>query len=202
MAAIVARTLAEGEIDAAGRTLADAFHDDPLQRHVFPDAKERARRAPAQFALMLREAMTFGTVVAADGVRGVTAWIKPAGDPSVAGGASVMHRLPEAMGTEACARFGGVLDHVSKIHGAGAPQRHWYLMAIGVAPEARGRGLGEVLLAAVFRLADSQGLPICLDTPQPKVRPFYERLGFRQTIESVDPISSLRFWTFQRDPVR
>jgi N-acetylglutamate synthase-like GNAT family acetyltransferase len=73
-------------------------------------------------------------------------------------------------------------------------------MIVGVLPELQGRGRGQGLLAPVMTRADAAGMSICLDTAQPKVKPFYARLGFRPTIETVDPTSGLRLWTHQRDP--
>jgi GNAT superfamily N-acetyltransferase len=98
-------------------------------------------------------------------------------------------------------RFGGALDHITKAHGAQAPPQHWYLMIVGVLPEFRGHGLGAALIAPVLKRADAEKVPVCLDTAQPKVGPLYARLGFRQTQESVDPASGVRFWAYQRDPI-
>ena len=73
-------------------------------------------------------------------------------------------------------------------------------MAIAVLPGRRGQGIAQSLIVPMFERADSESLPILLDTAQPKVRPLYERLGFRMTRESVDPASGVRLWSYRRDP--
>jgi hypothetical protein len=41
--------LEEAQIVAAGRMLASAFQEDPLQEHIFSDPEERARRSRPRF---------------------------------------------------------------------------------------------------------------------------------------------------------
>jgi GNAT superfamily N-acetyltransferase len=201
MTAIAAGAFDEARIVAAARTLAIALHFDPLQVHVFPDPEERAQRSPAQFSALVREASAFGEVFATEDMTGISAWLPPghATTPEQAS-QSGFRQLPSLMGNEAFERFGGVLDYLSDAHGNGIPAEHWYLLVVGVIPEKRGRGYGRALLKPIIGQADAARVPICLDTAQPNVRPFYERLGFRPVIEAVDPGSGLRFWTYQRDP--
>jgi ribosomal protein S18 acetylase RimI-like enzyme len=191
----------ETQIEAAGRLLAGAFMDDPLQNYVFPDPKERAQRSAAQFATLVRHDVLVGEVLATADMTGVSAWMPPGKvvtfeDASRAG----FPQLPVLMGKAAFERLGGVLDYLSDVHQKGMPAEHWYLSIIGVRPDQRGRGQGEALLAPIMRRAAMAGVPICLDTAQPKVRALYERLGFRVLVETVDPTSGLRFWTYQRGP--
>jgi GNAT superfamily N-acetyltransferase len=75
-------------------------------------------------------------------------------------------------------------------------------MILGVRPEQQRRGHARAMIKPMIERADASGLPICLDTAQPLVGPFYEKLGFRPVIETVDPGSGLRFWTYQWDPAR
>ncbi len=201
MTETVVGRLAETEIGAASRLLASAFRNDPLQTYVFPDAEERAQRSPAQFSTLVREGYLHGEVFATAGVTGVSVWMPPrrvttAEHASESGYA----QLPRLMGNEAFTRFGRVLDYLSDAHGKATPTEHWYLIVVGVQPEWQGRGHGHALLEPILDRADAEGLPICLDTAQPEVRPFYEKLGFKSVLESVDPGSGLRFWTYQRDP--
>ncbi len=201
MTEIVLQPLEEAQIAEAAQTLASAFHSDPLQMHVFPDPTERAQSALALFSCFLRQGHFFGEVFATAGMTGVSVWMRP-GNATTAEQAtqSGYQQLPQVMGKEAFNRFGRVLDYLSDAHSKGLPAEHWYLMAVGVIPELRGRGHGRALIEPIITRADDAGMPICLDTAQPKVGPFYERLGFRPVIETVDPSSGLRFWTYQRDP--
>ena len=201
MTKIVAGALEEPQIVAACRTLASAFHDDPLQTYVFPDPQERAQRSPAQFSALVRQGCLFGEVFATEGMTGISAWMPP-GQVTTFEQASRagFQQLPGRMGKAAFERLGRVLDYLSDAHRQGLPAEHWYLMIVGVLPELRGRGHGQALLEPIMARADAAGMSICLDTAQPKVKAFYERLGFRPAIETVDPRSGLRFWTYRRDP--
>jgi hypothetical protein len=49
--------------------------------------------------------------------------------------------------------------------------------------------------------ADAAGQPCYLETAQPKNVAFYEHLGFRRIVETVESQSGLRVWTFRRDPI-
>ena len=46
MPTVAVAPLTEAQIEDAGRALALAFQDDPLQCYVLPDPEERARRSP------------------------------------------------------------------------------------------------------------------------------------------------------------
>ena len=193
--------LTETQIFEAARTLANAFQNDPLEMYVFPDPNERAQRSPAQLCVLVREGYLHGEVFTTAGLTGVSVWMPP-GRVTTADQAaqSGFRQLPQLMGDEAFMRFGRVLDYLSDAHSRGIPEEHWYLGVVGVRPELQGRGHGHALLKPIMARADAEGVPICLDTAQPRVKSFYERLGFRPVLETVDPTSGLRFWTYQRDP--
>ena len=195
------RALREEEIATAGQTLAAAFDADPLQTFVFPDVEERALRSPEQFAILVRETFLFGEVFVTEDLGGISAWYPP--DVSITAEKAKeagYHRLPEVMGTEAFERLGGVLDYLSRTNEVGRPTACWYLAMIGVIPDRRGHGYGQALIAPILSRADAAGVAICLDTAQPRVKPLYERLGFKSAIETVDPRSGLRLWGYSRPP--
>jgi GNAT superfamily N-acetyltransferase len=191
----------EIDIAAAGLTLAAAFQDDPLQAYVFPDAEERARRSPVQFSTFLRQSVLFGEAYATKDMTGVAAWMVPGQEATFEQAKqSGFTQLPDLMGRDAFERFGRVLDYLSNAHRDGIPDNYWYLTIIGVLPEAQGRGSARALLMPIVARAEAARLPIFLDTAQPKVKPFYEKLGFRPMTETTDPDSGLVFWTYRRDP--
>lgn len=186
------------DVEATAALLADAFHDDPLESYVLPDPADRRERSPAQFAALLRHGILSKSVVdVTDG--GAAIWQAP--DPVNAREANAeLQRLPEILGRDAFLRFGNALDYLSHVHGASAPKRAWYLSVVGVAPDRHRRGIGRALIEPMLARADAERLPVLLDTSQPRNRAFYEALGFHIAVETVDPTSGLRLWTFQRDP--
>jgi GNAT superfamily N-acetyltransferase len=195
--------LKETDIPAAADALSRAFHNDPLQTYVFPDPGERARRSPAHFAPLLRYGLMFGDVLTNTGAPvGAAVCLGPGAwevTPERAASAG-LDALPLDLGEAAAERFFSALAVVEPFHHRDVPPAHWYVMVVGVAPEARGTGLGRALLQPVMDKADASGQPCYLETSQPANVSFYEHLGFRCVVDTVDASSGLRLWTFRRDP--
>ena len=196
--------LREGDLSAAAAALARAFQDDPLQTYVFPDPIERALRSPGHFAPLLRYGLQFGEVFTTAGApAGAAVWLGPNAwevTPERATAAG-LDQLPIALGTAAAERFFSVLAAIDPYHHRDVPAEHWYVMVVGVAPERQGSGVGRSLLQPIMDRADAAGQPCYLETAQPKNVPFYEHLGFRRLVETVESQSGLRLWTFRRDPI-
>jgi ribosomal protein S18 acetylase RimI-like enzyme len=145
----------------------------------------------------------FGEVLTTQGVPlGAAIWLPPdkwevTAERAAAAG---LDDLPKVLGDEAAERFFSALGAINPYHHRDVPAAHWYVMVVGVSPEARGQGLGRALLQPIMDRADAAGLPCYLETAQPDNVAFYEHLGFRQVVEMVEPQSGLRLWTFRRDP--
>ena len=197
-------SLSEENLDAAAQSLALAFQDDPLQAYVFPDPIERAKRSPAHFLPLLRYGLLFGEVLTTSGKPlGAAVWRPPETwevTPERAAAAG-FDDLPNVLGEEAANRFFSVLGVIDPFHHQDVPAEHWYVMVVGVSPEARGQGLGRALLEPIMNRADASGLPCYLETAQPDNVAFYEYLGFKKKVNIVEPQSGLQLWTFRRDPL-
>lgn len=195
--------LSEGQLAEAANALALAFQTDPLQSYVLPDPLERAALSPAHFAALLRYGLRFGEVFTTrNPVAGAAVWLGPGAwevTPERAEAAG-LDRLPAEMGPAAWARFEQVLGFLEPFHHRDVDPAHWYVMVVGIAPRWQGRGLGRALLQPILDRADAAGEPCYLETAQSGNVPFYEKLGFRVLVDTVEPQSGLRLWTFQRDP--
>jgi GNAT superfamily N-acetyltransferase len=198
----IVRLAAEG-IEAGGRALAVAFHDDPLQTYVLPDAEERVRLSPAHFTAIVRYGNLFGEVYTTAGTpEGVAVWLPPGAsevtpDRAVEAG---LDQLPTLVGAEPMARFDQVLGFLEPFHRKDVPAEHWYVMVVGVVPARQGQGVGSALLRPIIERANADGLPCYLETAQPRNVPFYRKIGFEVIVETVEPVSRMRLWTFRRDP--
>jgi ribosomal protein S18 acetylase RimI-like enzyme len=196
----VTRMSHEGIADAAA-VLARAFQDDPLQAYTFPDEEERRRLSPAHFRATLDYGLQFGIVNAVSGGGVIVAL--PPGQTDVTperaeqGG---LAKLPELIGSEPAGRFLGVLGTAGPMHRRHAPGPHWYVMALGVSPEARDTGLGRALLESVFVEADPSRLPVYLETTQAANIAFYGHMGFAVVDQFREPTSGLDVWGFLRPP--
>jgi ribosomal protein S18 acetylase RimI-like enzyme len=197
------RALELVDVDVAAHALARAFHDDPLQCYVFPDPIERAARSPAHFAAVLRYGLRFGEVSTTAGVaQGAAVWLPPESwemthERAVEGG---LDRLGEILGEAPAARFLDALGAIDPFHQTDVPREHWYLMVVGVAPEAQGRGIGRAFIQPMLKRAGDAGLPCYVETAQPSNVSFYESLGFTVVRSVIEPTSGLPMWTFRWDP--
>ena len=195
------RRLREEEIEVAAQSLSNAFFADPLQNFTFPDDAERAAKSPAHFMAALQYGHQFGEVYTDDGCPGALICLKP-GETEITperAEQSGLTSLPEKIGEEAFTRFFTALAYAEEIHKADVPEPHWYTMVLGVDPARQGEGYGRALLEPIFERTRSEGVPIYLETAQPKNVTFYERLGFRVLRHVIEPFSGLPLWTFRRD---
>lgn len=190
------------DLARAAAALGAAFQDDPLMTWTLPDRDERARLAAAHFEPVLRYGLMFGEVwTTADRPLGAAVWLKP-DDWEVTperASASGLDRMGDLIGHAAADRFFSVMGALEPCHHRDVDSSHWYVMVVGLAPEARGKGLGRALLEPVMRRADAEGRPCYLETSNPTNVAFYERLGFRVITEMQDQTSGLRLWTFRRE---
>jgi GNAT superfamily N-acetyltransferase len=115
--------------------------------------------------------------------------------------ASGLDQLPSLIGDDAVARFDQVIEFSKPLHHRDAPDDHWYVMVIGVAPVRQGQGLGRALLQPIMDRARADRLPCYLETTQAPNVPFYKKLGFEVISDTIEPQSGLRLWTFRRDPI-
>lgn len=71
----------------------------------------------------------------------------------------------------------------------------WYLAHLGVRPDLRGRGIGDMLVRHLLASGRHRGLSIAaLDVAvtNPRAQSLYERLGFRVTQERVSRLANAR----------
>ena len=192
--------LSDARIGEAAEALAQAFMADPLQSYTFPDPAERRRRSPAHFEAILRYGLFGGHVLSAvEPGAGAAVWLPPGfeGTPEMAE-ASGLNRWPETIGQGPTERFSAAIEFAESAHRRLMAEPHWYVMVVGVAPAFQGQGYGRALLQPLLDQADRDGVPVYLETAQPKNVSFYERLGFRVLEEAVEPSSGLTVWAFRR----
>jgi RimJ/RimL family protein N-acetyltransferase len=76
---------------------------------------------------------------------------------------------------------------------------HWYLMAVGVAPEAQGQGYCSKLLKPVLDICDRTQTPAYLENSNAQNTRMYERFGFKVT-EELDIAQGVKLWLMWREP--
>ncbi len=174
-------TLKPGQEEAAAEALAASHADYPAFRAVFPDPQRRARALPPFFASALRDAIPFGSVLAdLDGPRvlGVAAWLPPGAFPWSP--ARKLRAVPALLKVLAAGPrcYPAFLRYGANAERAHPRDPHWYLVVLGIRPEAQRRGIGSRLVAPVLARADREGVDCYLETSDPANVAFYERFGF------------------------
>ena len=193
--------LIESQVEAAAQVLALALHDDPLAVYILPDAQEREQRLPVFFVPDIRAGYLFGEVFTTPGnPEGVAVWQLPGKDITPEQAKEAGYHQKSILGKDTLQKLGRVFDYLGEFHHSALPSEHWYLNALGVTPTRQRQGLGQALLHPVLERMDAMGLPCCVDTFSAQRIPFYQKLGFRTLVETIEPESKLRIWTLCRDP--
>ncbi len=170
------------QLEAAAKTLADAFWDDPLMHIVAPNEKKRAAVGPWFFARSIAYGMRWGEASCNDDASAVAVWFPP-GKTDLTAGRMLrvgMGALPFRAGISGTVRFMRALSATEKFHKA-VEGPHWYLMAIGTSPSRQGTGLGSALLELGTAQADAAGIPCYLETGTESNVAYYSKRGFEVT---------------------
>ena len=194
------------QFDAAAETLTRAFLDDPLWTFLLPTAETRAENLRRLWGGVLRFSRAYGEIYTTPGTQGVACWIAP-GKTRMSLWQQVRTRmaLPRAVMSfprDDRRRALTALRLMDRVHRRLAREPHWYLMALGVAPEFQRQGIGGSLLEPVLRKSGQHGLPCYLDTETEANVAFYGKRGFEVVHEAVIPGSALRMWLMVRRPSR
>jgi GNAT superfamily N-acetyltransferase len=186
-----------GETRAIAAALTQSFHDDPVQRFLFPEERAYQRRGRRNFELVTARILDIGVVHVTDGLEGAALWLPPGGDLTAGlGGALFGLRSVLAMGP-ALRRGARLLQELARRH---PHEPHWYLPVLGTVPAHQRRGLGSALLAPVLARCDAEGLPAYLESSKAKNVPFYRRHGFEVVGESLRVPDGPELWPMLRPP--
>jgi GNAT superfamily N-acetyltransferase len=171
--------VSEAEKGRAFDTLVLAFAADPVERWMYPDAREFLAHFPAFLSAFAGPAFAEETVWCLGGeLSAVALWRSPS---AVLDGDPIVDLLSETVDERKHADVFAVLEQLGESH---PTFPHWYMPWLGVDPARQGEGLGGELLTQCLRLVDRDRLPVYLETSNPRTVGFYERHGFELTGEA------------------
>ena len=195
-------SLENKDVPHAVEVLYDAFQHDPVFNAIFEGASAQQRKAFNETPL--RHCLHYGQVGApSEDLEGVAGWVRGkhadmtlwkmlvsgAIWPALRMGQNYSQRMMKAFQP---------IDEGRRKHMSGQP--FLYLFFIGVATEHQGKGCGRMLLDEVIRIAESDGLPVYLETETTENVQLYEYFGF-EVLAKVDlPIVHLPMWQMVRKP--
>lgn len=195
------RTIKLKEHKAAAATLAQAFENDEVAFYFLdtPDKKDLKRSDEATWKLHTK-IMEYtvaahcrkGLVLSiGENNEGVALWMPPGQnmDDWWTMFRSGMWKLYFKLSKEGRKRW--FKEFLPKLHdtkhdvmGERDPNS-WYLVYIGVTPEAQGRGFSRRLVEHVTEMADEQNVPCYVESSARKNVAIYERFGFEKLTELV-----------------
>lgn len=178
-------TLETLEIESCAQVIMRAFKNDPLFTHALSSDEEKA----SFVRFLLKKSLSLGekSIVMKDQttILGVASYEKDSG--SVLKGLINMVRfdfireiltLKRMLSSESFAFFNRYMRFTTSVRPK-AP--HYYLVFIGIAPEAQGRGLGRAIIEEIHAHvdADATSVGIGLDTENEANIAYYETFGYK-----------------------
>lgn len=193
---VESRAAARADVDAATETIRLAFENDPVWSVALARPDDRDDHLTPYWRRFVEGAMLYGTVFLADDADAVSVWLPPgATELSDEQHADQRALAIEALGPQRADALFELWRRFESPHPDAEP--HYYLSLLGTHPRARGRGVGQALLATDLARFDDQGVPTFLESSNPANDHRYERAGFRRigvfhTVLDGAPVS--QFW--------
>jgi ribosomal protein S18 acetylase RimI-like enzyme len=185
------------EIGTAAEILARAFADDPVVAEFIREGPNRTQRLARYFELECRLTLSgYGEIWLDDDGLGAAIWRRPGGYPEPA--SAQLRMLPRYLRLfpREIVKASRAMNVLARVH---PKEPHWYLMAVGVVPEAQGQGRGRALLEPALRRCDEERVPAYLEASTTANARLYERLGF-ESREEVEALPGVRVRPMWRPP--
>jgi ribosomal protein S18 acetylase RimI-like enzyme len=174
--------LEKEHIKPASLMLSRAFEDDPFNTYAFPDPEERVRKMPYAHEFLLRYYISYGgSFITSPKLEGVAVWIHPDNLGTSFWRMIISGAIWPAMkmGIETGRRMQVLDNYTEKKHRDLVPNKHWYLLLLGVDPKHQGKGYASQLLNGMLSEIDGEGLPCYLETEGDRNVSIYQHFGFK-----------------------
>lgn len=181
-------------------TLRRAFVADDIARFFFSGDDSWARGSTLFFGHYFDVRLEGGevTVCEDDGIVGASLWNPPGGNRLGFDfvDADWQSNVASFLEPDELARFNAFQSIVEAMM---PTEPHWYLGLLGTDPARRRAGVGRALLTPMLSRADSDGLPVFLETGNAGNVAIYERFGFG-TLTEADVPDGPHVWGMLRAP--
>ncbi len=187
-------------------SLVEALEDDPFYSVITKDfSGDRAIRREvlaAYFDHSMAEGRKLGRcTVLPDDHSGAAIWTMPQAPRLMAESKQAKHRfLERILGRAGLADYDLIIEFMSARAERAVGSDAWYLSILGVSPGAQGKGLGRRLLEPTLAEADQAETDCYLETYSSRSMNFYERLGFKQVVSHIEPVTSSEYRIMVRKP--
>ena len=173
------------DLPALRQVVIRACDDDPPMNWILQGGAAKERAFDAFFKVSLEHlTFPFGEVYCDDELHGAALWTPP--------GKWRLHwwqqvrDLPSWGRAMGWSRLAFIARATAKLTASHPEEPHYYLLAIGVDADQRGKGLASALVKPVLDRCDAEGMPAYLEASKPALVPLYQRFGF--TLKHEIPI--------------
>jgi GNAT superfamily N-acetyltransferase len=180
--------------DRAIEILAEAFHDDPVMNWSCCNPPSLIPFFEFTLPVFIRHSLTYLDPEE----RGAASWLGPNDKlkwPVTFSSVRHIFEIGGFTGLYRMMRSGQTTER----HHPKTP--HYYLFAIGVTPDNKGKGLGTKLISHMLKRCDAEGMPAYLENSKEENLPFYEGHGFAVRKEVRFAPSAPPLWLMWREPV-
>ena len=192
------RAAERDDIAQIARTLAAAFHDDPVFQFCFGD-RDMSTGLERFFRVLTPIHLQHHEVYVGTAVEGASLWDPPGHwKLSVRDQLRAAPSLLRTFGLRAPVLLAD-FARMEKIH-ASQPSDHYYLAVLGTDPEHQGRGFGSALMQPVLERADADGVGAYLESSKEANLAFYRRHGFEVVCEHAFHPGGPSVWPMWREP--
>jgi GNAT superfamily N-acetyltransferase len=184
--------------------LAASLTDDPFYQSITVNCGVDARLSVLSqyFDYSLQEADRTGRcILHEDPALGAAAWLLPrTTEIDVAETSAKAAYLAQLLGPQGWDNYRRIIEFMSSSSEVLAPSGAWYLTIIAVHPSAQGRGIGAELLKPTLAEASQAGAYCFLETFSRRNLAFYQRVGFVQVAQVVEPTTRAPYVVMRRAP--
>jgi len=184
--------------------LADALMSDPFYQTMLNTANGDDKKKELLIKYMdfsIAEAETYGYLYfPADHEYGLSIWSKPVDEAILSKKENEKKNfINRYLGGDALNAY---IEITSFMHGKLSEivaENAWYLSILGVKSEFQGKGLGAGLVNPVLAITDQLGISTYLETFNRKSISFYNKLGYKEIKEVLEPVTASRYWVLLRN---
>ena len=194
--------IAKGQTGTAADSLARAFFDDPLMKFMEPNDSKRLKFGRWFMTKGIELSRRWGACYTDPDATGAAVWLTP-GNTTITTWRIIrvgFIMLPFRIGLSGFSRFNALDSTTAKVHKEHVPGPHWYLLLLGVTPDAQASGLGSSLIEAGATQATEAGLPCYLETMTESNIDYYTKRNFEIVADFEIPSGGPRTWAMVRKP--
>jgi len=184
-----------------------SFKFDPffceIERSISSNPDKNQEGMLKYFDYSMREGQKYGELYfPKKQTYGASIWTKPTND-TLAKKISDEKKefMLQQLGNDALHKYISIVKFMSEKVKQIVPPESWYLSIVGVSPQMQGKGIGSKLINPILIKADEANVPTYLETYTPRNIKFYKKLGYKELVSFIEPVTACKYWIMIRYPV-